>query len=84
LEDESPVLTFTVENEFHIPNLEKLIVNNKFIEKDFLEYLADLSLSQTRGLQASIINGTPLFRLFIPIADLSQVRNDTIKYSEIG
>jgi hypothetical protein len=77
--DGTEIMYLIVENEFEIKSLRQHVVNKKFVNKTFIQFLAELSLNHTRGLQGNMINNTNLYRLFIPPADLSQVKNDIIE-----
>ena len=72
------IFSMIVDNEYYISNLKSYIVNKKFSEKGFIEYIADLSLSHVRGIQSTIINGTSLERLFVPVLQLDNVANEPI------
>lgn len=81
LDDHTRILSFNVENEYRIPNIQNYIIDKKFTEKGFLEFIADLSLSHARGLQSTLINNhAQLNGLYVPVANLGAVRNDNIEY----
>jgi len=79
LDDESEILSFIVHNEYHIKDLKSYIVNKKFIDKGFIQYIADLSFNHTRGIQATIINNTKLSKMYIPIIRLDKISDEPIE-----
>lgn len=75
LRDSDTLLNLSVENEYHIRDLTSLIVNEKICDDGFVYYIAELSINQTRGIQAFLIKDTPLKGLYIPPIPASNLEN---------
>jgi len=73
------ILSMIVNNNYHIANLSTYIINKKFTDKFFIEYIADLSIDHARGIQSGLIKDTVLNGIFIPIVQLDNIANETIE-----
>ena len=75
------IVTVIVDNEYSIKNLSTYLVNQKFKYKNFIEFIADLSLSHTRGIHATYMSTTMIKNIFLPVVKLSDIVNEPIEQS---
>lgn len=76
LKDSDPVIFhIVVETEFYISNLKDLIVDSKFINRGFLTYVSDIAVDHARGIQATLIAGTPISKFYMPVLVLDKINN---------
>lgn len=76
--DNDEIFNIIVENDYCITNISKYIVDKKFSDRIFIKYIANLSLNHARGIQGTVIKGTPLSKLFIPVVQLDKIENEII------
>src|SRR4051812_35356514 len=64
--DTKLVLDMEVENDFRIENFSDAVQDKKVADQEFLIFLIELSIGHLRGVQATVIKGTPISKYYIP------------------
>jgi|GEM_PF-2937921 hypothetical protein len=71
--DEKALFSMRVKNEFEIENLSTLLVGEDIKPDHFYQFLLNLSMHQSRGVQSQIIKGTLISDLYMPVVPVSKV-----------
>lgn len=71
------IFSITVSSEYRLINPKSIVLENgEIIEKKCLAHLMQLSWSHLRGIQSTLINGTPIEGYYAPVISPSKLLKD--------
>jgi len=79
LKDAITVFNIVVQNIFKIDRIKNYVKNEQIEQKEFYEFLVELSINHTRGVQSQLLKNTPLARFYIPFIDVLDILGSEVR-----